>query len=174
MFHTRCVVKYCLKRRLLCTSAAGYSAPLPTLYPKKLGDILNIDKLTTEFPLYNEPDAATGAVTLNDKSIETIQKIWIAANSEAAVDPSKSVHSMTAVLPDYVRQDWLLRASQCPFSLVPVFHEPSLEQIKAQVEAQGEEAKVPVMNYRMMVSQFQKDSSCFILTHLEEYQRYVL
>jgi hypothetical protein len=47
--------------------------PLPTLYPKKLEDVLNTDKVFTEYPLFQDGDSDR----LNEKNVETIQQMSV-------------------------------------------------------------------------------------------------
>jgi len=71
MNRARCALKVGLIHRSLCSSASG-NAPLPTLYPKKLGDIFNMDKLLTEYPLYTDDKG-----TVNEASIMAIQQMYV-------------------------------------------------------------------------------------------------
>ena len=59
-------------RRLYGLHKAQLSTtPVATLYPKKLGDILDVDKLLGEYPLYNSDNS------LNLANVDTIQQVYV-------------------------------------------------------------------------------------------------
>ena len=55
--------------RHLCRKFFSSQSALPTLYPKKLNDVIDVNKLMKEHPIYDGDK-------LNNTSVETIQQMY--------------------------------------------------------------------------------------------------
>lgn len=160
-------------RRFLSNDIIAAAQSLPTLYPKQLRDIVDIDRLLEEHPLH--PTA--GNEQQFQKSLESIQRIWLGYN-HLTENEDKAVQAICGMLSSEHYKTMIERATTCPLSLIPIF--------KPNKDSANVASSVPP--HMMLLSQFQKTTDgtktdsrtgeaqggpqrTFLLTFLEDFQR---